>query len=779
MKKNLFVAAMALLIMSCAKDPLADSRISPAGGHLCFTLVDADNVSTKSYLADGTTWAYNWETDDEIYFVSKRNGAVHQSGICKVTKSVDQTFIDINAPYPFQKGDEVYAYYSPACGPTTKSTTVKLSIPQDQYTRIGKEKYVTTVTTTGDAETFALNINGNLSSTSTENSSSKTPASKSLNLSIEGYNSSLKYTYSEDGRVWNKLNVANDGTASITVTFPQMSFGGNSTSSTCSRTVSFKCNEGKAATITVKAKGSKAKTSASAKYSYTYSVESKTAGSYVAAIEKTEEVVSYSEDKKIDAEDAMPLVAGCITVTEEMALGEARIGTAMYFKMLGSALELRVFSQDKSIGVGEKIRTVGFKADNTNISGEFLYNMVYNMLTISSLESDSVTAHLEDCSFSVPDTKSEYLPVYMIVAPGTYTATLTITTDGYIYTVPFSSKTYTRASKKAIEIDLSASNVKRVKIGEPEGPVVDPEEPEVPEEPEEPEEPIVDPVPSWETAYAVFASDRHANTNAIYQACHNMDVTDPYVCLVGDMVGQYTKTDSPLYYSSTVKAEVDAVFTNATTQIVWGLHDAGVNDDAGIVKCAKANSSGLIYTGKDSKGNVQYYVYAIAYNDIADNTVTAEAAAGNFEKWVGTITDTTIPVFVVSHVPMHYKRNDNYGAYYWNRAVTYAATGSETGGVSSIKRDVVFIHGHNHTAEPEEVYYSVGTSVRIAKKPSSKKENSYVTCTIPYTYLTGGYLKESPEAGLVVINENDIVFSRYGENSVKSLGNVTRIGSAK
>lgn len=637
-----------------------------------------------------------------------------------------------------------------------------MSIPNEQYSFFDKEKYITTQTVTNGTQTVPFNVTGSLSTTSVSNQTSKTPQSRTLHVAITNYNSSFSYTYSTDGRIWKNLSVANGGTASVSVSFSQMSFSGNSNKAYGSKKVYFKCQNGTAAAITVNVEGTKNSSWGGSKYSYNYSIGTTTAGSFETVRETTSEIVSYSANKRIDARDAMPLVASGVTVTQDMVYGNTSVTSAMSFKMLGSAIEFKFYSMNNAIGVGETIQNVNFSTTSASICGRFGYNLVNNLLSIVGLEGKSITAHLEDCAYTIPNSKDNYLPVYMVVAPGTYSAQLEVTTDEYIYSVPFSSKTYSRASKKGILIDLSAANVTRTKIPSPD----DPDEPEVPEDP------IVPQTPEWETAYAVFASDRHANTSAIGSACRNMPATNPYVCLIGDMVGAATKTDAPRYNSSTVKAEVDAVFTNATTQIVWGLHDAGVNDDAGIVKCASSNSSSLIYTGKDSKDNTQYYVYAIAYNDIADTTTTASAAASTFKNWVSTITDTTIPVIVVSHVPLHYRRNDNFGAVYWNKAITYAATGSENGGVNSIIRNVIFVHGHNHTSDTTEFYYTPGTNLQIAKG-----RYIYDTCTIPYTYITGGYLKDNPRATLVQINEDNIVFTKYYNGNSTQLGTLQRIGS--
>ena len=782
MKRLLLAAAIAFAALSCTKEPLELERRAVEGGHLCFE-VEEENLDTKSYYSTESS-VYAWETDDDIYFVSKRNGTVHQSGVCSVKKNASGSYtISIDAPQPFLAGDVIYAYYSPECDQTAGSTTVQMSIPSDQYSVIDKEKYITTQTVSSGTQTVAFSFSGSLDQTTVSNQTSKTPPARTLTVTIPDYDSSYAYTYSTDNRTYRTLSVGSNGKASISVSFSSISFSGNSGST--SKTVYIKCKSGSAASVTVNVSGTKGGSSyswwggGSSKYSYTYSLGNVSSGSYqIPGQTTTSEVTSYSSDKELRARNAMPQVSSAVTVTSSMVSNSASIASALSFKMLGSAVEFRLYSLNNAIGVGETIKSVKLSTASNVISGSFNYNLATNPLTISGLDGNYVNADVEDCGYTVPNSKSNYQSVYMIVAPGTYAATLEITTDSYVYTAQVSTKTYSRASKKAIALDISSSAFTRTPVVTPDEPQdpVDPEEPEEPEQPEEPTDPQdppvdptdpQDPVYEWETTYAVFASDRHSNTSAISTAFRNMPSAVPYVCLIGDMEGS-RGGDHPAYNSSTIKAEVDAVFSNATTQIFWADHDASVTDNAGIVKGATAGSSSLAYTAYDSHGNVQYYVYNIAFYDM-NNASNAQTAAAEFENWVSTV-DAGIPVFVACHIPIHAARNDNYGAYYWNRALTYAATGSETGVAANITRNVVFLHGHNHTNESnKEYYYAPGSSISVAKSGGN------VTCAIPYTYITGGYLNANKKATLIQVNESNIVFTKYSSGSASQLGSVTRV----
>lgn len=262
--------------------------------------------------------------------------------------------------------------------------------------------------------------------------------------------------------------------------------------------------------------------------------------------------------------------------------------------------------------------------------------------------------------------------------------------------------------------------------------------------------------------YAAFASDRHSQPEA-FAAAFDGAKTLPvgYVCMVGDMEG--TKgTDVPVYKSSAIQTEVRNVFADASVQIVCGNHDANVNDDAGIVY--GLNASGLAYTQRDVAGNVVYYVYAVAYGDMDEEDTAARQAAEAFKTWAATIADPTIPIIVTTHLPLHAKRGDNGGAAVWNNALNAVATGSASG--TEVARDLIVLHGHNHTTESTEYHYSPGETMNV---------QGAGTCSIYYTYLTAGYLKIGPNGTVVTISEDKITMTKYNSGVKGSVYTVDRV----
>lgn len=283
--------------------------------------------------------------------------------------------------------------------------------------------------------------------------------------------------------------------------------------------------------------------------------------------------------------------------------------------------------------------------------------------------------------------------------------------------------------------------------------------------------------------YLAFASDRHQNlsqldsitpvVNTAMQCWNNLPVE--YVSLIGDMVGK-TGGDAPAYDVSTVWEEVNAVFPSLTVEqfsIIWADHDAGYADTLGlgVMKCSSASetdygTSALIYTSPDKS----YYIYAVNYYEMLTyGTATTDA----FKEWVDTI-DKNALLIVLCHAPMHYKRKDNLNGANWCDALNYAATGSVDG--TQVMRNVVFLHGHNHTTEATEYYYKPGD--KVAMQGQSESENK----TIHFTYITAGYLKKprntnTLNATLLTMDDDEISFTKSKSGETSLLGTVPRVSA--
>lgn len=286
-----------------------------------------------------------------------------------------------------------------------------------------------------------------------------------------------------------------------------------------------------------------------------------------------------------------------------------------------------------------------------------------------------------------------------------------------------------------------------------------------------------------------FASDRHGNETAVGEAMGNMSLNVEYISLIGDMVGSGGGGDkppaadpstigdgggsnrAPAFDSSTVCGEMLGIgFKNVTSaedvSILWADHDAGVNDDAGIVFANAGYGSGLMKTGLNTDGSVAYYVYGIGFYEMR-NAEDAQSASAQFKSWIDQVPDKTIPIIVCCHMPLHYARGDNAGAVAWSKALNYAATGVEDPAPGmAASRNVVYLFGHNHTVESSkdrqtgdltasgEFYVPCGASMEVGATP-----NEWMP--IYYTYTTAGYLNQNTTATQITLLNNTIMLVKY------------------
>lgn len=264
---------------------------------------------------------------------------------------------------------------------------------------------------------------------------------------------------------------------------------------------------------------------------------------------------------------------------------------------------------------------------------------------------------------------------------------------------------------------------------------------------------------------AVFATDRHDNATIIGEVLGSIYADGYSPCLMalgGDLVGSGPDIESntdyaPVLDSAFVQAEVHgALSKDVRVAILMASHDRNMTDSAGI-----------IYNKASGFSAGEYYVYIIpeAY---MDNAAAAATAAEEFIAWAESDeVDANKPLVVLSHMPMHYLRGDNLGGSTWHEAINRVATADGEEAV----RNVFFFHGHNHTADPEEYYYPVGTSLEI----QGAAEDEQIEDVINYTYITAGYLDKNGDATLLRIEEEQIVVDKYSADGGVNLGTVVRL----
>jgi len=135
--------------------------------------------------------------------------------------------------------------------------------------------------------------------------------------------------------------------------------------------------------------------------------------------------------------------------------------------------------------------------------------------------------------------------------------------------------------------------------------------------------------------------------------------------------------------------------------------------------------------------------------DIADRYgMSAESASANFLKWVDSLSDNA-PIVVMSHMPLHYNRGDNYGGQIWYEALSEAAK----------SHDILFLWGHNHTIEEKAADYTDREDEKLADRfkyfltPSDfltpgdpmdiqcAEKGEAVSARLNFFYANAGYIK--------------------------------------
>ncbi len=323
---------------------------------------------------------------------------------------------------------------------------------------------------------------------------------------------------------------------------------------------------------------------------------------------------------------------------------------------------------------------------------------------------------------------------------------------------------------------------------------------------------------SEEHHYLAFASDLHGLPDVLENAFKGLPEDLEYVSLLGDMVGE-KGGDAPEYNSSEVFGRIKEMYPDLLSRnvsIIWSEHDENVVDDAFVVSCYEGFGPEYIMGGYNEDGSIAYYLYAVGYNDMTAGGLDSFYTADYFKHWVRSI-DVTIPIIVLSPLPIEAKRGDNIAASYWNEALNFGATGVE--GIiddettADVIRNVIFLCGHNHTVDETEYYYGPGSKMLVQVDTSITEEQAAeigfaydpaeavvtelddeeyadiygadykatatgVMSNVYYTALYPGYLKSSSNATLMDISEKNITLTKYNGGSAVSLGTDGSSGQA-
>lgn len=268
------------------------------------------------------------------------------------------------------------------------------------------------------------------------------------------------------------------------------------------------------------------------------------------------------------------------------------------------------------------------------------------------------------------------------------------------------------------------------------------------------------------------SSDRHDGpagnhfAAVLRAAVAGSDVTPDVVLINGDLVGN-GRDFSPAFSVADIYHEMDSVLDSRTHELLltYGSHDAGCQEGysaflSGPHRCDgyyvyglsfaqmtfatdEAAQKAIALAQEDSTGENRLAYRGIDTSDRLG--ISAESGSESFLRWVSSLTDNA-PVLVVSHVPLHAHRHDNVGAQTWFNALSEA----------SLRRDIIFLWGHNHTLEERGSVPSPGGN--SADNPlldrdyyllvpgetltvQTAVDSVGVDMRLNFTYMNAGYLK--------------------------------------
>lgn len=161
--------------------------------------------------------------------------------------------------------------------------------------------------------------------------------------------------------------------------------------------------------------------------------------------------------------NAMPMVSLPIALTADMSAGTDTPAGQASFLSLGAVIEYNVYTTNAAYN-SEKVESVTLTS-SSNIAGNFTVNLTTvsesSIPAPSGLDQTSVTSTLAAAT-TVGAIKVAGVKVYQVVAPGTYSGTITVTTDAATYAYSITGIEFNRAKIKTFNIDLASANATRL-----------------------------------------------------------------------------------------------------------------------------------------------------------------------------------------------------------------------------------------------------------------------------------------------------------------------------
>ena len=181
---------------------------------------------------------------------------------------------------------------------------------------------------------------------------------------------------------------------------------------------------------------------------------------YVSSNSQDPRTVNLSIPTSQTEKNQMPMVSLPYAVTENLAekTDSEKSAGEIRFANLGSVIEFHVYSTTEAYQT-ELVKSVTFNADQS-IAGDFTFDITAvdysneETLEISGYEATSVVSALATPTRVSAD-KDAATVVKMVVAPGSYTGNVVVTTDKATYTYPISTaKSFKRSGVQPLGLNL-------------------------------------------------------------------------------------------------------------------------------------------------------------------------------------------------------------------------------------------------------------------------------------------------------------------------------------
>ncbi|MBP5462422.1 MAG: bacterial Ig-like domain-containing protein, partial [Lachnospiraceae bacterium] len=254
---------------------------------------------------------------------------------------------------------------------------------------------------------------------------------------------------------------------------------------------------------------------------------------------------------------------------------------------------------------------------------------------------------------------------------------------------------------------------------------------------------------------AIFVgTDVHSSTSSLTSILSTVSGDGiAYTVLGGDT------QDSGSGKLSDYTSAITEVLTSLSTEdcyFTYGNHDQGMST---------AGTNGFLDSANDGAVDLgTAWLWGISYDEM-NSSSSASTAAAAFSSWVnGLASDDHRAIIIVSHIPMHDRRNDNPGGATWLSVINAAAE----------NKDILFFWGHNHTnwdTKNDTPYQYVAPGGTLLPEGGS-------STTIKFTYALAGFIGKSAtgtwDGSTVKVEDDTITIKQYSSGALSDTKAISR-----